>query len=121
MEAIWNNIQKNGPNSLLSWSSAVGLYPGRVHFAFPDESRYVYLGTNTLPMLKVCPHAKGFNHDIFSIQGDDGIQNHWIYERQDLINPYAWRMAHFLKHYDGVHTLLQSREEVGQKYVPDNQ
>ena len=34
-------------------------------------------------MLHVCPHAKGFGHDIFSIQGDEGLQNHWVYERQD--------------------------------------
>jgi hypothetical protein len=59
------------------------LYPGRVGFAFPDESRHVYLNTNTLPMMSVCPHAKGFNHDIFSIQGDNGVQNHWIYEREE--------------------------------------
>jgi hypothetical protein len=65
----------------MGWSTSVGLYPGRVCWAFPDESRYVYLNTNTLPMMKVCPHCKGFNHDIFSVQGDEGIQNHWIYER----------------------------------------
>lgn len=47
------------------------------------------------------------------------MQNHWIYEREDEINPYAWRIAHFLKHYDGVNVLLQSRDELGKYYVPD--
>ena len=28
-------------------------------------------------------------------------------------------MAQFLRIYDGVHVLLQSREEVGEYYVPD--
>lgn len=44
-------------------------------------------------MMGVCPHAKGFNQDIFSIQGDTGVQNHWIYEREEEINSFAWRMA----------------------------
>lgn len=69
----------------------------------------------------VCPHAKGFNQDIFSIQGDTGVQNHWIYEREEEINSFAWRMAQFLKHYDGVHVLLQNRDEVGKVYIPDHQ
>jgi len=83
LDAIWNNIKTNSPSSLVGWHKSVGLYPGRVGFAFPDESRHVYLNTNTLPMMSVCPHAKGFNHDIFSIQGDNGVQNHWIYEREE--------------------------------------
>ena len=70
-------------------------------------------------MLNVCPKARGFNEDIFSIQGDEGVQNHWVYEREDEVNPYAWRVAHFLKNYDGVHNLLQNRDEVGRTYVPD--
>ena len=36
MEAISYNIKNDTPNSLIGWSKAVGLYPGRVHFAFPD-------------------------------------------------------------------------------------
>lgn len=28
-------------------------------------------------------------------------------------------MAQFLKHYDGVHVLLQNRDEVGKVYIPD--
>lgn len=83
LDAVWNNIKTDSPSSLVGWHKSVGLYPGRVGFAFPDESRHVYLNTNTLPMMSVCPHAKGFNHDIFSIQGDNGVQNHWIYEREE--------------------------------------
>jgi hypothetical protein len=35
--------------------------------------------------------------------------------------PYAWRMAQFLQHYDGVHVLLTSRDEIGRTYIPDLQ
>lgn len=108
--AVWDNIKGNNPSSLVGWNTNVGLYPGRSLFLFPDNSRYVYLNTNTLPMMNVCPKLKGFNEDIFSVQGDESVQNHWIYDREDDINPYAHRIAHFLRHYDGVHTLLQSRE-----------
>ena len=83
LESIFQNIKHENPSSLLGWHSSVGLYPGRVNFTFPDNSRYVYLNTNTLPMLNVCPKARGFNEDIFSIQGDEGVQNHWVYERED--------------------------------------
>lgn len=118
-EAVSNNFKTDSPNSMAGWSSAVGLYPGRACFAFPDNSRFVHLSTNTLAMLKVCPQLQGFGEDIFSIQGDENPQNHWVYEREDEVNPYAWRMAHFLKNYDGVHSLLKNREEVGKYYIPD--
>lgn len=117
--AVWSNLKNDSPNSLTGWNPTVGIYPGRVCFAFPDNSRHVYLNTNTMPMLKVCIQSKGFLEDIFSVQGDEGVQNHWVYEREDEINPYAWRVAQFLKHYDGVHVLLQNRDEVGRVYVPD--
>ncbi len=104
---------------MIGWHSSIGLYPGRVCFAFPEDSRHVYLNTNTLPMMKVCPNAKGFNTDIFSIQGDTGVQNHWVYEREDDINPFAFRLANFLRHYDGVHNLLQNRDEINMYYAPD--
>ena len=119
LEAIHRNIRLENPSSLLGWNTTIGLYTGRVNFTFPDNSRYVYLNTNTMPMLNVCPKARGFNEDIFSIQGDEGVQNHWVYERDEEVNAFGSRIAHFLKHYDGVHTLLQSRDEVGRTYIPD--
>jgi len=36
MDAVWNNIKGDSPGSLIGWSKSVGLYPGRVCFAFPD-------------------------------------------------------------------------------------
>ena len=48
-----------------------GLYSGRAWFVFPEYSRWVHLGTNTLPMMKICPRVKGFGHDIHSIPGDE--------------------------------------------------
>ena len=110
VEACWNNINTDSPNSIVGWSSNIGLYPGRVCFTFPDNSRFVHLNSNTLPMMKVCPQTHGFGQDIFSIQGDENPQNHWVYELDDEVNPYARRMAHFLKNYDGVQALLKSRE-----------
>lgn len=70
-------------------------------------------------MMKVCPRLGGFGEDIFMVQGDENPFNHWIYELNDEINPYASRMAQFAKHYDGVHPLLVNRDEVGEFYVPD--
>ena len=71
------------------------------------------MNTNTLPMMNVCPQLRGFNDDIFAIQGDQNPLNHWVYELKDDVNPYAHRLSHWLRHYDGVHVLLQNREEVG--------
>ena len=60
-DAIYQNTRKDSPSSLFNWSSLYGLYTGRAMFTFPDYSRYVHLGTNTLPMLKVCPQLHGWN------------------------------------------------------------
>lgn len=37
------------------WPIKAGLFTGRANFIFPEYSRWVHLGTNTLPMLKICP------------------------------------------------------------------
>ena len=109
--AVFHNLTANNhQNSLTNWTTAIGMYPGRSLFAFPEYSRYVHLNTNTLPMMNVCPQLHGFGDDIFAIQGDENPQNHWVYELEDEINPYASKMSKFLKHYDGVHVLLKNRE-----------
>jgi hypothetical protein len=36
--------------------------------------------------------------------------DHWVYELESDINPYAYRLSNFIRHYDGVHVLLKSRE-----------
>ena len=71
MDAIHHNLHSNFPYSLTSWASNIGLFPGRSLFAFPEHSRYVHLNTNTSPMYKVCPKLKGWNNDVFAIQGDE--------------------------------------------------
>ena len=43
-----------------------------------------------------------------------------MYESQEEHNPYAYRLAEFIKHYDGVHILLKNRDEVGNFFIPDN-
>ena len=74
-EAVARNIAKETPSNLTGWHSSVGLYPGRAMFAFPEYSRFVHLGTNTLPMYTVCPRLQGMNEDVFAIQGDDNTQS----------------------------------------------
>lgn len=37
------------------WPLKAGLFTGRANFIFPEFSRWVHLGTNTIPMLKICP------------------------------------------------------------------
>jgi pimeloyl-ACP methyl ester carboxylesterase len=70
-DVVNRNLARDTPSNLTGWATNVGLYPGRANFIFPEHSRYVHLGTNTLPIYKVCPRLDGFNQDIFSIQGDD--------------------------------------------------
>lgn len=97
----------------------MGLWVGRSLFLFPDYSRYVHLGTNTIPMYNTCIHLRGYNQDIFSIQGDENPLNHWIYEFEDTNRDYVLKMKRFLDIYDGVHVLLNDRSEVGVEYIPD--
>ena len=80
LEAVYNNTRKDSPSSLFNWSTIYGLYPGRAMFAFPDYSRYVHLGTNTLPMLKICPQLHGWNDGITSVQGDENPQSTIFYQ-----------------------------------------
>lgn len=55
LDYIHANIKFNKADSLAYWPTKGGLFPGRAHFVFPEYSRWVHLGTNTLPMLKKCP------------------------------------------------------------------
>lgn len=77
---VWQNIGTDAPSSIINWTPLNGLYPGRSSFIFPDYSRHVHIGTNTLPMMKVCPQLKGWNEGITVVQGDQNPMNHWIYE-----------------------------------------
>jgi len=38
---------------------------------------------------------------------------------ENEVNPYASRIANFVRHYDGVHVLLKNRSEVGEVFIPD--
>lgn len=42
-----------------------------------------------------------------------------MYELEGEQNPFATRISQFIKHYDGVHVLLKSRDEVGSQFIPD--
>lgn len=71
LDLWWKNLGSGRAESLLNWTSTMGLWVGKAMFAFPEHSRYVYLNTHTMPMQKVCTQLQGFHHDIFSIQGDE--------------------------------------------------
>lgn len=71
LDLWWKNLGNNTGESLLNWTSTIGLWVGKTMFAFPEQSRHVYLSNHTLAMQKVCTQLQGYHHDIFSIQGDE--------------------------------------------------
>ena len=102
---------------LVNWKWKYGIFGGRSRFIFPEYSQHVFLGNNTVSMMKVCPQNRGFFHDIFSLwcESDNPEQNHWIYEDPKLAAQASYNSVDFLRQYDGVHVLLQSRLEVANK------
>lgn len=113
----WNfNLEFLAKNFELitEWQTRHGLFGGRSRFLFPEYSNHVFLGSNTLSMLKICPANHGYGHDIFALRGnsDNPERNHWIYEDPDLTEEFAKYSVDFLANYDGVHTLLKNRAEV---------
>jgi len=70
-------------------------------------------------MLKVGARTKGYGSDIFAIQGDDNVLNHWMYDFENEYFVTARKLLKFLTMYDGVHTLIQDRSEVGRAMIPD--
>ena len=100
--------------SLTEWQVRHGLFSGRSRFLFPEYSNHVFLGSNTLSMLKICIANKGYSEDIFALRGnsDNPERNHWIYEEPELSEDFAKYSVDFLARYDGVHTLLMNRSEV---------
>jgi len=119
MNYLSRNIQFNKADSLGYWAEKHGLYTGRVRFIFPEYSRWVHLGTNTLPMMKVAVRCAGYGKDIFALQGDENPLNHWMYEFDEYTFPLSRKITQFLRLYDGVHVLLQDRTEIGNYFVPD--
>lgn len=59
-EDLYHNLSFNKGDSLGYWPTKCGLFTGRINFAFPEYSRWVHLGTNTMPMLIKCTQLKGF-------------------------------------------------------------
>ena len=60
------------------------MWIGKSCFIFPEYSRYVFLNTNTNAIYRVCSHVKGMGTEIFAIQGDDNILNHWMNEDENI-------------------------------------
>lgn len=70
-DAILSNVNNVGCDSFADWNSNEGLYPGRSTFLLPEESDYVFIGTNTLPIYNTFVQNRGYNKDIFSIQSEE--------------------------------------------------
>lgn len=119
LPSLLHNVKFNKADSIAYWAERHGLYTGRVRFIFPEYSRWVHLATNTLPMMKVAVNCHGLGRDIFAIQGDENPLNHWIYDHDDIAFPVAKKFQQFLRLYDGVHTLLYDRTEIGTNFIPD--
>jgi len=119
LQALHHNLKYNTGDNVGNWTEKHGLYTGRIRFLFPEYSRWVHLNTNTLPMMKVCMNCHGYGRDIFAIQGDENPLNHWVYEFDEISFTLAKKMGQFLKLYDGVHTLLHDRTEIGKAFIPD--
>ena len=62
------------------------MWGGKCCFIFPEYSRYVYLSTNTNAIYRTCAQAKKMGSEIFAIQGDDNVLNHWMYDFEDVAN-----------------------------------
>ena len=71
LNLLQRNLSSKQNDCLFNWPRNMRFWVGRALFLFPEYSRYVHLGTNTIAMYKTCVHLKGFNKDIFSIQGDE--------------------------------------------------
>lgn len=99
---------------LTEWQVKHGLFTGRSRFLFPEYSNHVFLGSNTLSMLKICISNQGYGQDIFALRGDSDNpeHNHWIYEQPELVEEFTKYSVDFLAKYDGVHTLLKNRSDV---------
>jgi len=119
LEYLHHNVTFNGADSIGYWAEKHGIYTGRPFFIFPEQSRWVHMATNTIPMLKVCAKARGWGVDVIGIQGDDNPLNHWMYEREELSFPLSRKLLQFMIHKDGVHNLLHDRSEIGTHFIPD--
>jgi len=118
-EHLLHNVNFNKADSVGNWVEKHGIYGGRATFIFPEYSRWIFLNTNTLPLLRTCVHCKGYGSDIFAIQGDENPLNHWMYELDNYAFTLSRKMVKFLSMYDGVHVLLQDRSEIGNYFIPD--
>jgi len=119
LDFLHHNLSFNSAESIGYWAEKHGIYTGRSFFVFPDQSRWVHLNTNTLTMLKVCIRNRGYGKDIISLQGDENPLNHWLYEQDQFYFPLSRKLLHWLRMYDGVHTLLMDRTEIGNYFIPD--
>lgn len=68
--AIATNLQT--PKNFGSWDGAKqGQFPGRATMIFPEYSKHVFVGTNTLPMYNTFPTIQQLGVGIHSIQCED--------------------------------------------------
>jgi pimeloyl-ACP methyl ester carboxylesterase len=119
LKNVLKNVRFGKADCIGNWVEKHGIYGGRAHFIFPDQSRWIHMNTNTLAFHKICVQTQGYGIDIFGIQGDENPLNHWMYELDQYSFTLSRKFVKFLSHYDGVHVLLKDRSEIGNYFVPD--
>lgn len=119
LKNILKNVRFGKADAIGNWTERNGIYGGRAHFIFPDQSRWIHMNTNTLPFHKICIQTQGYGLDMFGIQGDENPLNHWMYELEHYAFPLSRKFVKFLSMYDGVHILLKNRSEIGEYFIPD--
>jgi hypothetical protein len=76
------------------------MWGGKCCFIFPEYSRYMYLSTNTNAIYRTCAQAKGMGREIFAIQGDDNVLNHWMYDFEDVATVAQSKLSKYPSHSD---------------------
>lgn len=85
---------------------------------FPESSRHVFIGTNTIPMYKALPRLRGLGKDIFTVQSQEEVDSHYIYENSQLTQGTLDRLNEFINLYDGVHVLVSDRTRITKEFIP---
>jgi pimeloyl-ACP methyl ester carboxylesterase len=94
--------------------ATVGLFPGRNLSLYAERSPWVHMSSNTIPMYKIFPVLYGEYGQFLDHYDTD---NHNLHETEH-VSSIAKRIFNFYRWFDGVHLLLNHRDEIGRVSVP---
>lgn len=121
-DGLLKNMKKKNAD-VATWSESYGLWPGRAWVQIASYSPWIHMNSNTLPFYDVFPRLQGqFPSGDMNIFGSDESPScHWLHQSEDSSELFhlSNRMWRWLKNKDGVHVLLNDRNEVGSHYIPD--